>query len=184
LGAVFGEKAGNREELRVELFWGPRMEILIKIGLAICGGIVLLELRGLNQHLARLIVHRAARRLPADHCDRFVEENLADIEAIDGPISKLFNAFGVYWAGIRQGKVLAQISPDKKTRTDPAKQKIGKDHEGLASFRAYFHTRNLTRIISGTKIELDHKIISADPDKVIIEFKTLEVPESNKEKKT
>ena len=56
------------------------------------------EIIGYLSVCSHWLVRAAARRLPAEERERFIDENLADLDAIEGPFSKLYNALGCFSA--------------------------------------------------------------------------------------
>ncbi len=65
------------------------------------------ETRAWLPHLTRALIRSAARRLPAEHRDRYTEEWLAEAEAYsDRPLTALVCAFGVRRGARRLGREL------------------------------------------------------------------------------
>lgn len=72
------------------------MEVLGKIFLATVCSFIVMELRGFCSQAAKWLVRKTAADLPDWMRDSFIEENCADLDAIDGPVSKLYNASHLY----------------------------------------------------------------------------------------
>jgi hypothetical protein len=58
--------------------------------------------------LARWIIEKAVKRLPAGDCDRFREEWLAHLDETPGTLRKLWHAFGCHLGAAKLAGVLAQ----------------------------------------------------------------------------
>jgi len=72
--------------------------VIIAIVLSVISTFIALELSGAVRGICRWLVRRAARKLPPAERERFIEENLADLDAIEGPFSRLVNALGAFGA--------------------------------------------------------------------------------------
>jgi hypothetical protein len=83
---------------------GYLIDILIGAASRILAG----ELGAHAEPLARWIIEKAVKRLPAGDCDRFREEWLAHLDETPGTLRKLWHAFGCHLGAAKVAGVLAQ----------------------------------------------------------------------------
>jgi hypothetical protein len=74
------------------------MEYLKQFGLALLIALVAREIIGCLNGFSCWLVRTAARKLPSQERERFIEENLAVLDEIEGPLYKLYNALGCFSA--------------------------------------------------------------------------------------
>jgi hypothetical protein len=72
--------------------------LIIEIMIGLVTTFVALEVTGFLNRFSRWLVRTAAQKLPAEERERFIEQNLADLDAIEGPLSKVYNAFDSFSA--------------------------------------------------------------------------------------
>lgn len=89
---------------------GAGMEYLTQFIVMLLMGLIVREIAGDISWFSHWLVHTAARKLPAEERERFIDENLADIDAIEGPFSKLYNALGCFSAASSLTSELAATS--------------------------------------------------------------------------
>ena len=77
---------------------GAGMEYLRQLMLGLLIALLAREIIGCLSRFSHWLVRKAAQRLPVEERERFIIENLADINAIEGPLSKLRNALGCFSA--------------------------------------------------------------------------------------
>jgi hypothetical protein len=73
--------------------------------------LALSEFADWSPFLARRIIRRAVRRIPEEHRVRYEEEWAAELEAVEGKLSKLFLACGVVLSARSIGKELRSTAP-------------------------------------------------------------------------
>lgn len=99
------------------------MELLIAIIAAITLGFFQLEAEGCCTAISRWLIRRAAKVLPEEMQDWFIEENYAIIDDIKGPISKLWNGIGMYVSGHKlkrmwRAHLLRVLAESRRNSTD------------------------------------------------------------------
>jgi hypothetical protein len=92
---------------------------LIDIVIAAATSIVTRELSAHVEPMAKWIIGKAARRLPADDRDRFREEWLAHLDETPGTLRKLWHAVGCHLGAAKVAGVLAKEAARKEDRAAP-----------------------------------------------------------------
>jgi transcription antitermination factor NusG len=70
------------------------MEYLNQLMFGLLIALLVREIVGYLSRFSYWVVRAAARRLPTEERERFIEENLAVLDNIEGPLYKLYNALG------------------------------------------------------------------------------------------
>jgi hypothetical protein len=100
------------------------MEYLKQFLLMLLMGLIVREIAGDISRFSHWLVRAAARRLPSEERERFIDENLADIDAIEGPFSKLYTALGCFSAATSLIDEYAVASSDRNAASSPHKSGV------------------------------------------------------------
>ncbi len=100
------------------------MEYLRQLMFGLLIALLAREIVGYLSRFSHWLVRKAAQRLPVEERERFIIENLADIDAIEGPFSKLYNALGCFSAATSLIDEYAVASDDAKAAPSTRKLSV------------------------------------------------------------
>jgi hypothetical protein len=73
------------------------MESLIWLLGVVISALIGDEILGISYRLSRIIILQAAKNVPNASRERFIEETLAELADIRGPLSRMWNAIDYFW---------------------------------------------------------------------------------------